>query len=250
MMLAELQNDFRAWLVAAERGEAIAPGARGRAGLAVYQNNYRAQLMGCLEQSYPQLRARMGGESFRIAAIAHIDSHPPQAWTLDAYGQDFGATLSALYPDNPDLHELAWIELALSKAFIAHDAKPVPLQALADIDWDTAVLDVTPSFFSTAAVTNAERVWSALWNGTSPPESEMLDEPAGLLVWRSGYTSRMRQVDALEREALLELRASGSFAQLCDWLVGRLGEDAGVARAGELLARWLASELIIGIAAA
>ena len=60
----------------------------------------------------------------------------------------------------------------------------------------------------------------------------------------------VRQVDALEREALLELRASGSFAQLCDWLVGRLGEGAGVARAGKLLARWLASELIIGIAAA
>lgn len=247
MRLADLQRDFQTWLVTATPSDSLGSGARERAGLAVYQNNYRAQLVGCLEQSYPQLRAWIGEEAFRTAAITHIDSHPPHAWTLDAYAEGFDSTLAALFPDNPDVQELAWIEHALGAAFIAADAQCVPFDALASIDWDTALLSITPSFRSIAVTTNAEQIWSALWAGEPPPESEMLARPAGLLVWRRGYTSCLKQVDALEREALLQLHASGSFAGLCDWLVERLGEAEGVAKAGELLANWLASEMIVGI---
>ncbi len=247
MMLADLQRDFQTWLVKAESSASLGADARAMAGLAVYQNNYRAQLVGCLEQSYPQLRAWIGDEAFRTAAITHIDSHPPDAWTLDAYAEGFDRTLIALFPDNPDVHELAWVEHALGAAFIAQDAQAVPFDALAQIDWDTALLSITPSFRSIVATTNAEQIWSALWEGQAPPESAMLEQPVGLLVWRRGYTSCLKQVDAVEREALLQLHVSGSFAGLCDWLVERLGEAEGIARAGELLANWLASELITGI---
>jgi len=247
MMLADLQRDFQTWLVKAESSASLGDDARAMAGLAVYQNNYRAQLVGCLEQSYPQLRAWIGDEAFRTAAITHIDSHPPHAWTLDAYAEGFDRTLIALFPDNPDVHELAWVEHALGAAFIAQDAQAVPFDALAQIDWDTALLSITPSFRSIVATTNAEQIWSALWEGQAPPDSAMLEQPVGLLVWRRGYTSCLKQVDAIEREALLQLHASGSFAGLCDWLVERLGETEGVAKAGELLANWLASELITGI---
>ena len=247
MMLADLQRDFQTWLVKAESSASLGDDARAMAGLAVYQNNYRAQLVGCLEQSYPQLRAWIGDEAFRTAAITHIDRHPPHAWTLDAYAEGFDCTLLALFPDNPDVHELAWVEHALGAAFVAQDAQAVPFDALAQIDWDTALLSITPSFRSIVATTNAEQIWSALWEGQAPPDSAMLEQPVGLLVWRRGYTSCLKQVDAIEREALLQLHASGSFAGLCDWLVERLGETEGVAKAGELLANWLASELITGI---
>jgi hypothetical protein len=250
MMLADLQRDFQAWLVAATPAASLGGDARALAGLAVYQNNYRAQLMGCLEQSYPKLRAWLGEEAFRSAAITHIDSHPPHAWTLDAYAEGFDRTLIALFPDNPDVHELAWIEHALGAAFIAPDADSVPPAALARLDWDTAVLGVTPSLRGMVATTNAEQVWSALWAGETPPDGAMLEQPGGLLVWRRGYTSCLKQVDMLEREALLRLQADGGFAGLCDWLAERLGEADGVASAGELLANWLAGELISTIHAA
>jgi hypothetical protein len=54
-------------------------------------------------------------------------------------------------------------------------------------------------------------------------------------------------VDALEYEALLSIEQDGHFSALCDRLVERLGEDAGVAKAGTLLAGWFGSELIVGI---
>jgi hypothetical protein len=248
MRLAELQRDFRSWLVTASDDAAFRLGAdHAAAGLTVYQNNYRAQLVGCLEEAFPRVRQWIGEEAFLAAAIAHIDDHPPHAWTLDAYAVDFGQTLATTFPNNPDVHELAWIEQALSEAFVAPDAEPLTPEALANVDWDAARLRLAPSLVSHVATTNAEGIWSALWEETDPPESEMLEAPAGLIVWRKGYTSRLRQVDALERDALRQLQDDGSFAAFCELLVGRLGDTEGVARAGALLAQWLGSELIVGI---
>ncbi|WP_342050295.1 MULTISPECIES: DNA-binding domain-containing protein [unclassified Cupriavidus] len=239
MTLAELQHDFRAWLVDASPDAADRVIGAGHPGLAVYQNNYRAQLVGCLEASYPKTRDRLGHAAFLHTAITHIDARPPHAWTLDAYADGFGDTLATLFPDNPDLEELAWIEHALSTAFVAADAAPLDAADLAALDWDRARLCLSPALRMRAVTTNAERVWH------DATEAEMLPEPAALLVWRQDYTSCLRQVSMLEFEALAQLRRDGSFAALCDMLAERLGEDAGVAQAGAWLAGWIGSALIV-----
>ncbi len=245
MMLADLQRDFRAWLTTGTDEVAERFGTGAAAGLSVYQNNYRSQLVGCLEQSFPQVRLWLGEEAFRSACVGHIDAHPPHAWTLDAYAQSFPATIGQLYPDNPDLHELAWIELALSEAFVGPDAEPLSAEALGAIDWDTARLKLAPTFAMRAAATNAEEVWTSLQEQETAAESVMLDEPGGLIVWRRGYSAYLRQVDGLEYEALQEMGRSGSFVALCAQLVGKLGEDSGVAKAAEFLAQWLGGGLIV-----
>ncbi|QUN32438.1 putative DNA-binding domain-containing protein (plasmid) [Cupriavidus sp. KK10] len=247
MSLAALQKDFHAWLTTTspDAAQRIAPAATG--GLAVYQNNYRAQLVGCLETSYPRVHEWMGDEAFLATAVAHIASHPPHAWTLDAYADGFGETLAARYPDNPDLHELAWIEHAMSQSFIAADAAPLAPDALQDVDWDAARLVLAPSVRIRTATTNAGDTWSALSDGVALPESEMLAAPAGLVVWRRAFGCYLHQVDALERDALTLMQNDGRFDTLCEWLVERLGEDDGIARAGALLGNWLGSDLIARI---
>uniref|UniRef100_UPI003F4994E8 HvfC/BufC family peptide modification chaperone n=1 Tax=Cupriavidus yeoncheonensis TaxID=1462994 RepID=UPI003F4994E8 len=250
MKLETLQQDFRAWLMTASPDAAGRLGADAAAGLAVYQNNYRAQLIGCLETSFPRVHAWMGDEAFLAAAVAHVDSHPPHAWTLDAYADGFGETLAALYPDNPDLHELAWIEHAMSQSFVSADAAPLPVESLAEIDWDAARLVLAPSLTLRAASTNAQDIWIAMNDDQPPPDSEMLAGAWGLVVWRRQFGCYLRQVDAIERDALLHVQANGRFDALCAWLVERLGEGDGIAKAGELLASWLGNELIAGVEAA
>ncbi|WP_343730481.1 DNA-binding domain-containing protein [Duganella sp.] len=245
MKLATLQRDFSTWLVAPTAPLAARLGPEVR--LAVYQNNYRSQLIGCLEHCYPLLRGWMGEHAFLGVAVRHIDAHPPHGWTLDAYADGFHATLAAAYPDHPDLHELAWIEHALNTAFVAADAAPVTQQGLAALDWECALLQLTPSLQLREAATNAEAIWSALWEQRPVPEGAMLDQPGGYLVWRRAHTVLLRQADALEYAALLQLQRDRSFAALCDWLVAQCGEQDGIARAGALLAQWLAAELITGI---
>lgn len=247
MTLAQMQRDFQSWLVDASEDAADRLSCHDAAGLAVYQNNYRAQLVSCLEHAFPQLRQWLGQDEFRQTAIAHIDGHPPHAWTLDAYAESFGETLGRRFPDNPDVHELAWIEQALGEAFVARDAEPLALDALATLDWDHAHLRFTPSLRVHTMTTNVEAIWSALCEERTPPESEMLAEAGGLVVWRRQFTSRLREVDALEYAALVQLQDDASFMGLCESLVARLGEEEGVAKAGALLANWLGSELIVGV---
>jgi hypothetical protein len=243
MNLHAMQRDFRRWLTTAD-----APSARrladGRRGLDVYQNNYRAQLMGCLEATYPHLRTCVGDAAFRHAAAVHIGRRPPRAWTLDAYGAGFAATLRTVFPDNPDLHELAWIEWSLATAFVARDAAPLDPVRLAHVDWDRARLGFAPSLHMARLTTNAADIWSALQDRAAPPEPAMLPQPAGTIVWRRGHAVRLRVLAAEDFDALQLARAECSFGAPCARLVDRLGADAGVTKAGALLADWIAGELL------
>lgn len=248
MSLLALQSDFRSWLTGAsgDAGRRLA-GARD-AGLRVYQNNYRAQLVGCLEQTFPCLRAFVGPDAFLRAAVSHIDRRPPSAWTLDAYGERFGETLVALYPDNPDVHELAWIEWAMNTAFVAHDSLPLDAATLGAVEWDSARLLFAPSLRLAPLTTNAVDIWSALNEGREAPEARMLEQAGAMLVWRPALLVRIRVLDRATHEALSHARQHGRFDMLCALLVERLGEQAGVAEAGALLADWIGSEVVVGLA--
>ena len=245
-MLAHMQKDFRHWLVHAENG-ALAAALDSPRGLAAYQNNYRSQLVGVLQASYPQLRARLGDDAFRELAIHHVERHPPSSWTLDAYGADLGDTLGAMYPRHPDLGELAWIEWTLSEVFVAPDAPTLDPRELEGIDWDSARLRLSPSLRLRAVATNAIELWPALQQGSVIPEAEMLATPACAVIWRQGFASRLRAADVTEHAAWLSLRDDARFSTLCDALVEHLGEDEGIARAGSLLADWIASGIVVAV---
>jgi hypothetical protein len=247
MNLATLQARFREWLVTGDEADAAAFGAGAAPGLNVYQNNYRVQLMGCLEVSYPLLRRFIGEEAFRVAAITHIEQNPPRGWTLDHYGADFAATLRTLYPHNPDLDELAWIEWMLGEAFVAKDVAVLSQDMLGGVDWEAATLVLSPSLRIRRAATNADDVWAALRDGQEDIESEMLSSRAGFAIWRQDNISRLRRMDDIETSALFGLGSDPAFGALCDSLVERLGEAEGIQRAGQLLAAWLASGIVVGI---
>lgn len=247
MTLLGLQRDFGGWLrsgdeaVAARLGSSLAPGLR------VYQNNYRAQLVSCLERTFERTRDWIGDEAFQHAVVTHIDDVPPSSWTLDDYGRDFPMTLSVLYPDDPEVTELAWLEWALGEAFTAADHPPLDPAVIANTDWDNAALRLSPSIDILALTTNAPAIWSALSEGGMPPPAEMLDAPSALLVWRKAMTSHFRVIDARERDLLLLARAGRTFAFLCEKLVAETGEQEGVALAGAFLGRWIADDLIAEI---
>ena len=248
MSLIELQRDMRAWLtsedaVAAARfGEAAAPGLR------VYQNNYRAQLAACLEESFEHTRDWIGGEAFHRAVVAHVDRLAPSSWTLDAYARDFPATLEILYLADPEVAELGWLEMALGEAFVAADADAVSAGELGDVDWDRATLRITRTLDLGSLTTNAPAIWSALATGEVPPAVEFLPEPGAILVWRHGDVAQFRAIDQYEHQALLSVRAGMSFAKLCDLMVEAFGQEIGIARAGGMLGQWLADGLVVGIA--
>jgi hypothetical protein len=68
-----------------------------------------------------------------------------------------------------------------------------------------------------------------------------------MIIWRQGYACRLKQVDIVESAALQSLRDDDRFASLCDLLAEHLGEEQGIARAGELLADWISAGIVTRI---
>lgn len=245
MMLATLQADFGRWLQAENPEAAMRLG--GGPGLDVYLNNYRSQLVGALESSFPQLRRWLGETAFLAAAARHIDASPPSAWTLDAYGEDFPATIAALYPDDTECTELASLEWALAAAFTTPDINPLSAESLGAVDWETARLAFVPDLALLPVTTNAAALWQSLVAGAVPPPAQRLPAPGAVLLWRDGFNPSFRTIEQAEAEAILQLEAGMPFGTLCAHLAAEHGEQTGAAIAGGWLGAWLRDRVLAAI---
>lgn len=244
MSLLAFQRDFRSWLMSEAPDAAARFGEAARSGLAVYINNYRGGLMACLAESYPTLRAWLGHTAFDGAAAAHIDGLPPHDWTLDAYGLDFPSTVTGLYPDDPEVGDLARLERDLGLAFVGPDCEQLDLAALADIDWDSAVLGLVPTFRLLRMDTNAAAIWSAINAGKTPPPAFALGSPETVALWRHGFTPRFRTLAPMEAPALAMALEGRTFAEICAAVASAVGEDLGPSEAGGFLAQWIGDGFI------
>jgi hypothetical protein len=244
--LLSTQREFERWLTCETVGLHERFGARPQAGLAVYLNNYRSQLMSCLASSFPVTRAYLGDLAFDSAAAAHIEDSPPHAWTLDAYAMEFPATLERLHVSPTG--ELARLELGLAMAFVGPDASPVDTASLRNIDWDAAVLQLAPTFALLSVTTDVCALWAAIRVQRPPPVDLRLAEPASIAIWRNAFESRFRAVTSIEADALSQIRMRRSYGEICRRLVERMGKEQGIAMAGGLLAQWLTDGLIVGVA--
>lgn len=248
MTLRALQRDFRDALL----NDAAASGARiskktSPSGLSVYHHAYRAQLVECLRETFEKLHKWLGDDAFSSAARAHINGHPPHDWTLGAYGEGFDLTLARLYPDDPEVAEMAWLEWALSEAFSGPDAIALSADSVASVDWDNACLEFAPTVRMGKATTNVGAIWSALSAGSVPPAATSLPVTAGMLVWRQDYSPGFRTIDEGEWVALERMMSGTTFGELCFTYVEKLGVQDGVNRAGMLLGQWLHDGLVTGL---
>lgn len=246
MSLLSLQKDFRSWLVSADADAAERCASGSAAGFGIYQNNYRSQLVECLEGSFPLTRRWIGPSAFHSAVVRHVGNVPPSSWTLDLYPLDFPQTLRQCFPDDPEVAELATLELALEQAFVAPDEELVTPEQLESVDWDNAVLRFTQSMQVHDVHTNAAAIWSALTDGEAPPAKDLKVPGNGvLLVWRKGVHSQFRVAAPIESRLLTLARAGYRFSVLCQQMEG---DDEIRARvAGECLGTWLATGLIVGV---
>ncbi len=247
MNLAQTQRAFSAWLRTGAADDLMSFGSRAQPGLAIYQNNFRTQLAACLEDSFAHTRQWIGNEAFHDAVVHHVERMPPNSWTLDAYPRDFPSTLAALYPDDPEVGELADLELALAEAFVGPDAEPLAAERIAEVDWDRAVLRFTPTLDLRPLSTNAPDIWTALTREEMPPAAALLQDQSALMIWRNGEMPRFRVIDCAEQRSILLARNGLSFAALCTQLIDGLGETEGVALSGAWLGRWISDGLLTDI---
>jgi hypothetical protein len=243
MNLLTLQRNLRDHLI--QGSEDIGREIRGdpSARLAVYHHAYRAQLMDCLRDTFERVWTWLGDAGFETAGQKHIELHPPHGWTLADYGNGFDRTLKDLYPNDPELAELAWLDWSLRRAFDGPDATSLEAVDLSRADWNTAVLYFVPTLSIAPISTNCAAIWTALSEGRSPPGVQRLAAPMALRVWRVGLTPRFRSIDALEQHALQMVIEGATFATICTTIESARHSKAAEV-AGSFLASWLQDGLI------
>ena len=248
MTLHSLQCAFRDALLGDAEGTGVRISEKTSSpGFSVYHYAFRAQLIECLRESFEKLHAWLGDEAFSMAARTHIAEHPPSGWTLDVYGEGFDLTLSRLYPDDPDVAEMASLEWALATVFSGVDAAALSADSIAAANWDNVCIEFAPTVHMIEVKTNVGAIWSALSAGSAPPAVTILPELAGLLVWRHDYSPSFRTIDHEEWVALKRTMSGATFGELCFSHVEKWGAQDGVNRAGMLLGQWLHDGLITGL---
>ncbi len=237
MNLADLQQTMREWLETGDPKYAQF-GEAGQPGLEIYLNNYRVQLMRCLDTAFPCMKVWLGGESFRAAARRHIITQPPTTWTLDAYPGSFAANVDTLFPHDRVTHEIARLEQALADVETAADLSPLTRDMLVDLDWEHVMLTYPSGAQVLRNYSNAVEIYSAVSRGENPPAANTLDAPVNILIWRSDWVPCFRVLDPDEAEIFTLMAQPLPFTDICMLLQKKLGARAAVKRAGLLLARW------------
>jgi hypothetical protein len=189
MNLRDLQHHFATFLT---HGDTF-PDADPR-GMAVYANNYRSQLLASLREAYGKTRLWLGDAAFDDAAARYVDIHAPSSWTLDAYGASFATRLDALYPEDPEIAELAWLDRTLRCGFVGPDAAPLGLDDLEADDWDRVEFEFVPTLRFRRVRSNAAAIWQAIALAQTPPAVALYDVDAGIRVWRQGFSPRFASI--------------------------------------------------------
>lgn len=237
--LAALQARFLA-LVTTGRGDPRGLVAGGELG--IYAHAYGARLLEALRVDHPKLEAALGPARFATLIEGYVAARPPASFTLRDYGVDLPGWL-ATADAPPWAADLARLERARVEVFDAadqvaltrDDVAALPPQALAALPlrW-IAASAVVPLAWT------VDDTWSDLEDDVPPrpptPTTRVV------LVWRRDLAVIHRTLEADEAALASAMTPGVTFADACE-VVAR-SSDEPVARALELLLRWLDAEAL------
>ncbi|MFN3862728.1 MAG: putative DNA-binding domain-containing protein [Erythrobacter sp.] len=256
MSLAARQQAFMAAILDDQAALPAGWDERQAAGLEIYRNNYRAALVAALAATFERTRRWVGQESFRRAAAHHVILHPPFSWTIDAVGHGFDATLAELFAVDCEVAELAALEWAMHRAFVAEDAASLTMADFAtqtsgfsEDDWGRLGFVFVPGTALLKVVHDVGALWRALAVDDFAAPEIGLAAPHAMLVWREGLRPAFRLMEEADGEAMAIAIGGGTLGETCAALVARFGPDEGTTRAGRLLGQWVQDGLLAGLKA-
>jgi hypothetical protein len=252
--LAQLQNDFQAYLLDSNKGTAFTKkivndkkvGVKKRLG--IYADAYRLRIVEALSNAYPILKALLGDDLFEKVALGYVEQYPSTYRNMRWVGDQMASHLQLTLPQYPIAAEMAQFEWALSLAFDAEDAPVLSLQDLAVIppeNWGDLRFKFHPAVQLLSPKYNVLLVWRALNVDEAPPKVTQINE--SYVVWRKELSSHYRSLEHAEYAAIQQMMAGASFADLCENLQENASEDAATMQAAQYLAAWLNEGLMTAL---
>jgi hypothetical protein len=254
LSLPELQRSFAAAvfdgaieaLVPQIRADGIAANAR----LGIYQNNLREGFHKALAAEFPVIQRLVGDDYFRQLAREFQIAQPSRHGDLYHVGQPFERYLYTRYraTEYAYLPDVAALEWARQEAYVAADASPLPVAALAAADpavYGRLRFEMHPSCRLLKSSYPVSRIWTS--NQPGAEGEETIDLGSGgeqLLVWRTAAGVEFQQLSAGHYSWLEALAKRATLAEAVDVATAQQSEfDLGTA-----LRRAIATGVIVGLA--
>jgi len=252
--LAAWQADFMAQVLEDDRPLAAGWTQRHAAGLNIYRNTYRARLVDALRDTYERTARWVGEDAFRAAAAHHVIKTPPNSWTLDHVAEGFVEVLEELFANDPEVAELAWLEWAMHRAFVAADIAPLDAAGFAaasagfaEEDWAGLRLSFLPSLHLRVLSHDVGALWNALVADEFEAPDYLMPAPRPMIVWREDLRPTFMPVGDAEGHGLGEMVRGASYGEMVESLARQIGDEDAVMQAGAMLGRWLGNGLIAGL---
>ncbi len=253
MNLHALQGAFQAYVLhgAAQIGERVAPGRLDNAErrLRIYYDAYRLRLIEALANDYETLRAALGEDAFRAAALAYVEANSSQWRNVRWYGARLPDFLrdTAPWSDRIWLSDIARFEWTLTLAFDAADTPSLTFAELAALPpeaWSALAFSLHASVHLLRLSTNAPAMRKAVDAGIAPPAIEVHDPPVDWLVWRNGLSVSFRSLSAAEHCAVAAVGRGENFPTICEGICAFVAAEEAPALAAGWLRAWVDDGLI------
>jgi uncharacterized protein (UPF0276 family) len=217
--------------------------------LALYRGNLTSGWERALSEAYPVLRELVGDEFFEGLARAYGKALPSQDPDLAGFGARFADFLAGFGPaaPYPYLPDMACLEWAVHRAYLAPDLPPLGPEALGNFapeTLDAARFTLHPS----VTLLHSRLAVAALWQAhqaEGPALPADMEVPCTALVVRRGWRGEVVDLRAPEAAALVRLAAGASFGEAID---AALAVD-GAPDIGAMLLGWFRLGVVAAIAA-
>lgn len=215
----------------------------------VYRYAYGSRLVEAMRNDHELLHSYLGDDTFDDMGHAYVKARPSEHPNLRWFSQGLPDFLRSNEPYSkyPVLGDLATLEKTLNDAFDAKEADVLTLEAMAGFApevWNGLVFTPHPSANRIALSTNAAAIWLALKGEETPPEAEILAEPARFLVWRHDTTPMFRELPTDEAMIWDEAANGIPFGVLCEMLAMYDDPDGAAARGAGYLHGWITAGLL------
>ena len=220
------------------------PPATSTQRLGIYHHAYRARLGDVLADSFAKTNLYMGSDAFAEVATAFAVQHPPRTRSLGRYGADLPDYLGRLYPDNPELRELAQLDWDLRSRFDSADAPALNASIAAESSWLSWPTPLHPSLLLRAVRSNVAQLWRAIDADEDVPEVHTSTDGRTLAVWRKELQPHFQTLDHDEAEFLQCLSQGQSIEEAAASLAIRPAL-ADPQTLGRWLQAWLENGLLL-----
>src|ERR1700752_1832837 len=193
----------------------------------IYADSYFYRLLECLGEDFPATQAVLGTDNFAALVKGYLLEHPPTEPSI-FYA---GLYLADFLNDHPFaerwpfIADLARLERTVLDVFHATNATALSLETLHAVpseEWPALKLRTHPAVEIVHSEWRIADVLHTVEQGREWTDPE--HEEARLLVWRQNALVNYRNLEPVERDALVIVSKGASFAAVCE-AVAAGGED-------------------------